>query len=57
MRLEFSAAALLLTFGLPVPSRAAVPSYTIDEGVALAGSAESRNRDRAQKVQGARWLD
>ena len=36
MRLEFSAAALLLTFGLPAPSWAAVPAYTIEEGVALA---------------------
>jgi hypothetical protein len=36
MRLEVAAAALLLTFGLPAPSQAAIPTYTVEEAVALA---------------------
>jgi outer membrane protein TolC len=59
MRLEFSAAALLLTFGLPVPSRAAAPSYTIDEGVALAQAQNPEIAIARKKVQGARggWIE
>jgi outer membrane protein len=59
MRLEFSAAALLLTFVSPVPSRAAVPSYTIDEGVALAQAQNPEIAIARKKVQGARggWIE
>ncbi len=59
MRLEFSAAALLLTFGSPVPSRAAVPSYAIDEGVALAQAQNPEIAIARKKVQGARggWIE
>src|SRR6266487_2646103 len=59
MRLEFSAAALLLTFGLPVPSPAAVPSYTIDEGVAVAQAQNPEIAIARKKVQGARggWIE
>src|SRR5881275_2676844 len=59
MRLEFSAAALLLTFGLPAPSWAAVPAYTIDEGVALAQAQNPEIAIARKKVQGARggWIE
>jgi outer membrane protein TolC len=54
MRLEFSAAALLLTFGLPAPSQAAVPAYTIDEGVALAQAQNPEIAIARKKIQAAR---
>src|SRR5438552_18726265 len=59
MRLEFSAAALLLTFGLPAPLWAAVPAYTIDEGVALAQAQNPEIAIARKKVQGARggWVE
>ncbi len=36
MRLEFAAAALFITFGLPAPLQAAIPAYTVEEAVAVA---------------------
>ena len=59
MRLEFSAAVLVLTFGLPAPSQAAVPSYTIDEGVALAQAQNPEIAIARKKVQGAGggWIE
>ena len=42
MRLEFAAAALFITFGLPAPLQAAIPAYTVDEAVAVA---QDRNPD------------
>src|SRR5881398_4061175 len=59
MRLEFSAAALLLTFGLPAPSWAAVPAYTIDEGVAIAQTQNPEIAIARKQVQGARggWIE
>src|SRR5437016_11000400 len=42
MRLEFAAAALFITFGLPAPLQAAIPAYTVEEAVAVA---QDRNPD------------
>jgi outer membrane protein TolC len=36
MRLEFAAAALFITFGLPAPLQAAISAYTVEEAVAVA---------------------
>ncbi|HWN65296.1 MAG TPA: TolC family protein [Candidatus Binatus sp.] len=59
MRLEFAAVALLLIFGLPAPLQAAVPTYTAEEAVALAGAQNPEIAIARKKVQGARggWVE
>src|SRR6266446_8696355 len=59
MRLEFAAVALLLIFGLPAPLQAAVPTYTVEEAVALAQAQNPEIAIARKKVQGARggWVE
>src|SRR5438105_254590 len=59
MRLEFAAVALLLIFGLPAPLQAAVPTYTVEEAVALAQAQNPEIAIAHKKVQGARggWVE
>jgi outer membrane protein len=59
MRLEFAGVALLLIFGLPAPLHAAVPSYTVEEAVALAQAQNPEIAIARKKVQGARggWVE
>jgi outer membrane protein TolC len=54
MRLMFWAFALSSTFVLPAPSRAAVPSYTIEEAVALAQAQNPEIAIARKKVFAAR---
>src|SRR5437899_10286777 len=59
MRLEFAAAALFITFGLPAPLQAAIPTYTVEEAVALAQAQNPEIAIARKKVQGARggWIE
>src|SRR5260370_26114194 len=59
MRLEFAAVALLLIFGLPAPLQAAIPTYTVEEAVALAQAQNPEIAIARKKVQGARggWVE
>ena len=59
MRLEFAAVALALTFELPVSSQAAVPTYTIEQAVAVAQTQNPEIAIARKKVQGARggWIE
>jgi outer membrane protein len=59
MRLEFAAVALALTFELPFASQAAVPTYTVEEAVALAQAQNPEIAIARKKVQGARggWVE
>src|SRR5436305_14915539 len=54
MRLEFAAAALFITFGLPAPLQAAIPTYTVEEAVALAQAQNPEIAIARKKVQAAR---
>src|SRR5437870_2336232 len=54
MRLEFAAAALFITFGLPAPLQAAIPTYTVEEAVALAQAQNPEIAIARKQVQAAR---
>src|SRR5204863_1526606 len=54
MRLELAAAALFITFGLPAPLQAAIPTYTMEEAVALAQAQNPEIAIARKKVQAAR---
>src|SRR5438128_4307593 len=54
MRLEFAAAALFITFSLPAPLQAAIPTYTVEEAVALAQAQNPEIAIARKQVQAAR---
>src|SRR5438874_11365772 len=54
MRLEFAAAALFITFGLSAPLQAAIPTYTVEEAVALAQAQNPEIAIARKQVQAAR---
>src|SRR2546430_10907712 len=54
MRLEFAAAALFITFGLPAPLQAAIATYTVEEAVALAQAQNPEIAIARKQVQAAR---
>src|SRR5213595_1949533 len=54
MRLELAAAALFITFGLPAPLQAAIPTYTVEEAVALAQAQNPEIAIARKQVQAAR---
>src|SRR5438067_7978779 len=54
MRLEFAAAALFITFGLPAPLQAAIPAYTVEEAVAVAQDRNPEILIARKKVVAAR---
>ena len=53
MRLEFAAAALFITFGLPAPLQAATPAYTVEEAVAVAQDRNAEILIAGKKVAAA----
>ncbi len=53
MRLEFAAAALFITFGLPAPLQAAIPAYTVEEAVAVAQDRNAEILIAGKKVAAA----
>ena len=59
MRFEFAAMALSLTFTLPARAQAVVPSYTIEQAVAVAQTQNPEIAIARKKVQGARggWIE
>jgi outer membrane protein len=54
MRLELAAAALFITFGLPASLQAAIPTYTVEEAVALAQAQNPEIAIARKQVQAAR---
>src|SRR5437762_11769250 len=54
MRLEFAAAALFITFGLPASLQAAIPTYTVEEAVALAQAQNPEIAIARKQVQAER---
>jgi outer membrane protein TolC len=59
MRFEFAAVALSLTFALPARAQAVVPTYTIEQAVAVAQTQNPEIAIARKKVQGARggWIE
>jgi outer membrane protein len=59
MRFEFAVVALSLTFALPARTQAVVPTYTIEQAVAVAQTQNPEIAIARKKVQGARggWIE
>jgi len=59
MRSEFQAIALLIIFALPAPLQGAVPTYTIEQAVAIAQAQNPEIAIARKKIQGARggWIE
>jgi outer membrane protein len=59
MRSEFRAIALLIIFALPAPLQGAVPTYTIEQAVAIAQAQNPEIAIARKKIQGARggWIE
>jgi outer membrane protein len=59
MRSKFRAIGLLIIFALPAPLQGAVPTYNIEEAVAIAQAQNSEIAIARKKVQGARgsWIE
>jgi hypothetical protein len=59
MRSEFRAIALLIIFALPAPLQGAVPTYTIEQAVAIAQAQNPEIAIARKKFQGARggWIE